>query len=559
MAQDVLRCELCLNVEFKSEADAFCNTCNVNLCETCVGHHIISMPSLKHNVMTLSSRKCDFKIPVCSHHSRQNCELYCQNCVSPVCVECIASGSHKFHDIEEINEVYKSKRLNAEKDKFELQNCILPKFDSIIAEIECLNQGLREQHTNRKVAITQCGKTAHEVLDKVIEKYLTEADTLELEDIKSVAILRHVFHHLKLKIESELNGLQNIMLARDFSKLQCYSSKVEELRIVPSRFQLKVPAFQMCMLSEDKLLKEIGSLSPSLKTVIPTEALKCNHELKLFDKNVGKKFCQIPKLLAVIDTGFQHTLREHCSRTFDKFYVSGDAEFIRLLTFKGDISETLTTMTCNIVTDITVTKDNALVYADGRDRTVNLVKDKKAECIIKLKDWKPWSVTSTSNNELLVSMWTDSFKDSKVVRFSGSLAIQEIQFREDGKPLYHYPAFVEENVNLDVIVSDINENCIVVTDKLGKLKFVYEGKFKSQRFPEFHPFGLATDRIGNILIADSDNHVIHIIDKNGIFIKYLDGFNLKEPYDISINDNDNLIVVEYKTGKPKILKYIEYA
>ena len=71
----------------------------------------------------------------------------------------------------------------------------------------------------------------------------------------------------------------------------------------------------------------------------------------------------------------------------------------------------------------------------------------------------------------------------------------------------------------------------------------------------FNPCGLATDSIGHILVADCDNFVIHVIDKTGQFLLFIDGCHLQYPWGLCIDRTDNLFVAECYSNDVKRIKY----
>ena len=106
------------------------------------------------------------------------------------------------------------------------------------------------------------------------------------------------------------------------------------------------------------------------------------------------------------------------------------------------------------------------------------------------------------------------------------------------------------------MVSDWTKQAVhVVVTKLGKFRFDYCGNPQTPRHKAFNPCGLATDSIGHILVADCDNFVIHVIDKTGQFLLFIDSCHLQYPWGLCIDRTDNLFVAECYSNDVKRIKY----
>ncbi|XP_048743821.2 chromosome alignment-maintaining phosphoprotein 1-like [Ostrea edulis] len=262
-----------------------------------------------------------------------------------------------------------------------------------------------------------------------------------------------------------------------------------------------------------------------------------------------------PRLTATIDTGYgNYILHSVSCLSEDQFWTCGENKTMRLLNLQGKLLTSIQPKSGNMPWDITVTRDGDFVYTDYN--TVNLVKNKQIQTLIKLQGWYPRYVCSTSSDDLLVTMISDDEIQSKVVRYSGSTETQTIQFDDQSRPLYSAGdsyKYISENRNLDICVADWSASAVVVVNQSGKPRFRYTGH-PSNTKDSFDPRGITTDSQSHILIADYWNHRIHILDQDGQFLRYIQ--NLEFPWGLCVDIRDNLFVAEYDIAKVKKIYYL---
>ena len=173
--------------------------------------------------------------------------------------------------------------------------------------------------------------------------------------------------------------------------------------------------------------------------------------------------------------------------------------------------------------DITVTRSGWLVYNDDDDRSINLVM---------VHRYKRWSHYGGWKPDLLVIMISDDKKQTKVVRYSGSTKMQSIHHDDQGNKLYSSGSLekcLTENRILDICVAESDASAVVVVSAAGKLRFRYTGPPSTPR-EAFSPRGITTDSQRNILTSDWYNHRIHIIDKEGHFLRFMHNCGLRYPW-----------------------------
>ncbi|CAH1781111.1 unnamed protein product, partial [Owenia fusiformis] len=137
-----------------------------------------------------------------------------------------------------------------------------------------------------------------------------------------------------------------------------------------------------------------------------------------------------------------------------------------------------------------------LVVADGRAKSVSFI------------DYQTGEVVKTTPGEL--------FQDS-----SPCVAVRE---------------------NNNVVISDLDNNCVTVIDRDGR-KLMQYGSFSSDGGPPSWPRGICTDG-DHTIVADNVNHRVSLVSPSGVFLRHLismaDGMFL--PYAVVIDHKGHLLV-----------------
>lgn len=193
------------------------------------------------------------------------------------------------------------------------------------------------------------------------------------------------------------------------------------------------------------------------------------------------------------------------------------------------------------------------------DTKVFKFESNKVVTLLNLTNWCASGLCHTGNGNLLVSMRSRDKTQSKVVRYSGITQIREIQNDPQGNPLFSVGTtavlHLIENGNGDVCVADCAGLSVVGVDLSGELRFQYMGNVTIfSKYTKFKPSKIINDSQQHILINDDSNDIVHIIDSDGNFIRYI-----TYPCNggISVDIDHNLVVGERKTGKIRIIKYLE--
>ena len=224
--------------------------------------------------------------------------------------------------------------------------------------------------------------------------------------------------------------------------------------------------------------------------------------------------------------------------------------------------DTVNTTCLNWPNGISMTRGRELIYSDNNSEKVNIVRHGKSKTLITApQGWTPARLSCTRSGDILVHVYkeTDHGPKNKIIRYQGQNIKQDISKDGHGNPIskdgYCLP-YTSENNNGDICFSDVNADTVIVMDKTGTVQFRYDGT-PARNEKVFSPSGIVTDAMSQMIVADSNNNCLHILDQNGQFLKCVDDCGLEEPFGLSLDSEGRLWVGSWKSGEIKVIQYLE--
>nr|XP_022303445.1 uncharacterized protein LOC111111012 [Crassostrea virginica] len=549
-AQDVITCDLC-----DKAAQQFCNSCQVNLCETCLKKHRDEFKALPHDIVPFLDRKIQVVFPECQEHSGQRCEVNCKDCNKPVCVKCIVSGTHKGHDVEELTETHENKIRKIKSDTEEMKAKLIPKYQKEDVEIG-------KDISKTKSKIDDLGKESkklrklwHQEVDKIFDKIDSLSQSLTEKNLNTL----QEFHNKITDLISEMNTIvkqnEKLFTSNKLTEVNKYQSKLNEYQEFPEHADMELPSLKSNIDQGKELIIEIGGFRATLKQMSPPSP---SADVSRLTTGIGKLMGQV---IATIPTNYKPLYGVACVGVAEA-WIYGQNKTISRIDIHGTVRDTVTTTCLTQPGGISVTIERELIYSYGFNRTLNIVRHGKSKTLITTsQDWTPEELSCTRSGDILVSMFKGSglHTKNKIIRYQGRNIKEEINKDGQGNPIFkdgEYSLFMSENNNGDLCVSDGNADTLVVVDNTGKVRFRYNGT-PARRHKSFAPRYIVTDALSQIIVADINNNCLHILNQDGQFLRCVDDCGLEKPYGLSVDSEGRLWVGLSNTGEIKVIQYLE--
>ena len=255
-AQDVLRCHLCE----KPVPPFSCEVCDIYLCKGCVDDHSLDESS-EHKFVPIKQTLSALRYPKCLQHSSKKCEIYCEQCTIPMCVQCVSSKKHRGHRFVDLLKYVEGKKEVIQNDLQELESLILNQFQEFASDIRRQKVYLNKNLNKLKTAIDEHGEEMHRRISAVVEKFKSEVVRKHEEKFAAMTETERRIAFTVSDIEKCIVSVQELQASRDLGHVLEYTSRIEEFRFEPAKHNVTLPTFVAYEIENDKLYKRFGSLS----------------------------------------------------------------------------------------------------------------------------------------------------------------------------------------------------------------------------------------------------------------------------------------------------------
>nr|XP_022307378.1 B-box type zinc finger protein ncl-1-like [Crassostrea virginica] len=567
-AQDVITCDLC-----NKPTQLFCNSCQVSLCSDCLSKHTDAFKSMSHEIAPFLDRKTQLVLPACQEHTGQRCEVNCKECNTPVCIKCIGFGPHKGHDVEDLTETHENKIRKIKSDTEEMKVKLIPKYQKENVEIGNKISKTKSKLDDLGTESKQLRKLWHQEVDKIFDKIDSLSQSLTEKNLNAL----QEYHNKIRDLISEMNTIvkqnEKLFNSNKLSEVNEYQSKLNEYQDFPEHVDLELPSLRSNIDQGKELIIEIGGYRATLKQMSPPSP---SADVSHLTTRIGKLMGQV-RVIATIPTNYTPLLGVACVGGAEAWIYGNNNKTITRIDIHGTVRDTVTITCLSCPGGISVTRGEELIYSDGYNRTVNIVRHGKSETLITTpQGWRPGGLSCTRSGNILVHVykgsgphvyeWKSPFfseynsrRKNKIIHYQGKNVKQEINKDGQGNPIFKdgsHPLFMSENNNGDVCVSDLNADTVVVVDNTGRVRFRYDGT-PARREKSFGPGDIVTDALSQIIVSDYNNNCLHILDQNGQFLRCVDDCGLERPYGLSVDSKGRLWVGFCGKGEIKVIQHLK--
>nr|XP_034327004.1 uncharacterized protein LOC117689527 isoform X1 [Crassostrea gigas] len=538
-AQHSVECDLC-----QQPVSFFCRRCGVNLCDTCIAIHLRVKSKNGHDIVDYTSKDDDDTCH-CDSHPQNDCSAYCKTCDAPICILCV-SIKHKSHEMSELSDKIEEllKVIAKENDRLQSSKHELVK---ILDHTTKMLSSISLYYKQRKDEVTARGEEWHKQIEKIVKKLHQDLDDMQKEHEAVLQKQKKEFEKMIGKV-NEMNGkTMKLQKSKNVKEMQTFVPVIQNRKNLNEVSHYSFPTFYECKIDPTYLQTYFGYVEKmQVKKISLLENDLKERELP------GRRILEVPTVTTVIDTGFPAN-EKNDNRLYDvavtddnKVWMGGHSTELKLFDLQGHICHTVS-ITCSGFYICMYNKQ--VVYSDTLNKAVRMISD--TDTVVTMfttGDWKPYGVTNTASGDLLVCLRKDD--QNKVVRYSSTgTVLQEIQYDSQCQPLYKDAIYVTENVTGDIIVTDWKKSAVIAVDRLGIFRYSYSGVSYST---------VTTDYVGHVIVTDVNGDMIHLLDRDGRFLRYIipDG-GIKVPRCMCILGDGEMMVGECMTGIAKRIKYLE--
>ena len=519
---------------------AFCPDCTLFLCHLCNEHHKLSIKSRGHGIVPLTELRSKKDVAIQSKPKAMMCRehdiellFYCETCDQLVCMYCTVKD-HIGHNHDTVKKMVGKYRQELKK---------------ITAPVEEIIRGLSDIHDNiekMRKKIRQQGDEVNKKVDQhydgVIQKLMEQKEQLK----------QHIHDTVSQKVKAVTTQLEEV----EYAQAEVLSMKELNDAVEKSSDQevlsVKKQVIDRMQQITDKCRKvNLPPVQRATMEFVPTkETIPQFGVVYSLDPHNCKVAAGVPKYsIKVMKTQFAIITKDDngdcCSRGGSQ--VSVQLEGVNDTTQVRD-NDDGSYMASVVPQQVGEVKLSVLVNGEqikGSPYSV-IVRDytsvNKPSKIVSNDGnmGRPWGIAFGKNG-----MWAvaDYSKDCVYIFDGENQLVKKFGSNGSGNGQFNHPAGVAFDSDNYLYVSDCWNHRVQKHTAEGKYLLQFGAK-RSGGGKLNHPGGLTVHN-HKVYIAEFIGKHISVFQTDGVFLHTIGSGQLSSPYDVAVNGNNQLLVVDY--------------
>lgn len=194
-------------------------------------------------------------------HSNKQCELHCEQCGIPFCVQCISSNKHNSHISTDILQWYAGRKEGLDKELQELEKIIYPKYKDIRSHISFQRAKLQKNSLQIKIALNTHKDNWYKEIDAIVKKIKADLDKKESEQLTLLQKQEEKIKSNIFKITEYISKIKCLLATNDIRLVYEHKqSNAEFKRELPSNPTVPIPEFLSKKIDSQCISNQFGTL-----------------------------------------------------------------------------------------------------------------------------------------------------------------------------------------------------------------------------------------------------------------------------------------------------------
>lgn len=537
-----------------------CKDCSQVFCPACKVSHVSDHRS--HDVVYLFENRNIKAVSLetgntCYFHPTNSYQAICRECDILVCHQCVFTQQHKHHEFIPIHDVINLRKNELLQEIRDLKQILLPELKRTLTVI-----------TNKQEEADQIGERLTKDINAQVDRMVAEISDIRDELLKIVEKRRKPdienLGHKRKEVEEHIADIQELTQNCE-EELNSSSKTITELfsyikdtqfKVVDMYKEHTVPQLTRYKFSQGYISRRgVGDLFGKVdeikgpgtvpKVNLNTHRRKVDSCHSIIDESVLSSFQTHSRsdLTFVQPINANDAWTKSAASNLTLVRIGGSE--VKHFRIDFSIEDATVSQSGDLyVTSLTTGKFHQVIKISQKGRPLEFSN---------LYPYEPYGVCCTRDNDLLVCLQKKG--DSHIVRISiAGRIIQRMRWSKDGNLIFKQPLRIAENGNTDIAVVDTGLQELVVLGRVGTVRFRYDGKSGFKR-SNFSPRCVECDKQNNFVVSDFRGDCLHIIDKEGKFLRVLTSNMIQQPMGVGIGRDGKLWITQSKS-KVNVIKYL---